>query len=63
MSDQQNPHTFWVAPRPSTMEVYHVESDCGRLKGDPREKDHAYVEWHELDLCKWCDPDRETPYE
>ena len=63
MSDQQNPHSFWVAPRAADMRVFHHDKDCGRLKREPRKKPHTFIEWHELEPCSWCDPDRESPYE
>lgn len=60
---QTNDHTFWVAPHPASMSVFHVDKECRRLKGEPRAKDHNYVEWHDLEICSWCDPNKESPYE
>jgi len=63
MTDQQNGHTFWVAPRPSDMAVYHLDKHCRRLKEDPKERNHRYVEWHDLEPCDWCNPDKNSPFE
>jgi len=41
--------------------VYHSSRECKRLKGNGRPVTEAEIEYHELRLCQWCDPDVEHP--
>lgn len=45
----------------SKKNVYHTDRDCTRLKGNGRPVTEAEVEYHELRLCQWCDPEIEHP--
>ena len=43
--------------------VYHVDENCRRLKKEPREATENEIEYHDLELCSWCDPDKNSPFE
>lgn len=54
---------YYVAQYPTKRSVYHVKEDCKRIKYDSIEKPKRFVEWHELEICKWCDPSRDSPFD
>lgn len=50
-----------VGRKNSNKNVYHTDRDCKRLKSDVRVVAESEVEYQELTLCQWCDPDIENP--
>jgi len=43
----------------SKKNVYHTDRGCTRLKGSGRVVTEAEIEYHDLRLCQWCDPDEQ----
>jgi predicted secreted Zn-dependent protease len=41
--------------------VFHTDKDCQTLKGRVRPVTESEIEYHELTLCQWCDPETESP--
>ena len=45
----------------SRKEVYHNNKECQRIRSDTRVVSESEIEYHELKLCAWCDPDISNP--
>jgi len=45
----------------SKLNVYHTDRNCQTLKGVVRPATDSEIEYHDLELCEWCDPDVEDP--
>jgi hypothetical protein len=45
----------------SKKNVYHIDRNCTRLKGTGRPVSDSEIEYHNLRLCQWCDPDVDHP--
>ena len=50
-----------VGRKNSSKHVYHTNKNCKRLQSDTREVSETEIQWQELTLCQWCDPDIENP--
>jgi len=50
-----------VGSKNSKLNVYHTSKDCQTLKGRARVATESEITHHELELCEWCDPDKENP--
>ena len=38
--------------------IYHTDPDCHFASDSLREVSESEVEYHDMRLCKWCDPDK-----
>ena len=41
--------------------VYHTDENCTRLKPGYRPVTESEIEYHNLRLCEWCDPEITHP--
>ena len=45
----------------SKKEVYHVDRECTRIRSNVRVVADSEIAYHDLTMCKWCDPEIEHP--
>ena len=50
-----------IGRRNSKKEAYHTNRNCKRLESDTRPVPQSEIEYHDLTLCQWCDPEVENP--
>lgn len=50
-----------IGRKNSNKDVYHTDRDCKRLKSDIRVAPESEIEYHNLTLCQWCDPEITDP--
>ena len=41
--------------------VFHINTDCNRIKSTVRPVDKAEIRYHELKLCQYCNPNIDDP--
>lgn len=39
-------------------QVFHTDTDCRFAPDEMREVSESEIEYHDMRLCKWCDPDK-----
>jgi hypothetical protein len=54
---------FWVTISAGSPSHYHASKGCSRVQRPDkyRNRDHSYVEFHDLDPCPYCHDDLSRP--